>query len=155
MKFAGQDIALDRTMPRMTDGEASQRFLELLVQRHDGEVYGEGVFGGLAETCVDEARRYKWRVCEALERETQRLARGRGARPERSRAPERKQGESSAAPAADAAAGGVRQAQRATIAFRGGETEMTAVRIVPFARSLAQVSLWSPGESRYRMSRRR
>lgn len=79
----------------MTD-DVTEHFLATLVQRHDGEVYGEGVFAGLAETCADEARRYKWRVCEALERETKQLlarelgARGRSALESSDR---RKQGE--------------------------------------------------------------
>jgi hypothetical protein len=53
--------------------EAAERFREILVLRHDGEVYGEATFAGLAEGTSDAEQRYKWRVCETLERETKEL----------------------------------------------------------------------------------
>ena len=41
-----------------------------LLRPHDGEVYGESLFGALATGTTDEDRRHKWRVLARLERET-------------------------------------------------------------------------------------
>ena len=48
-------------------------FIRYLVERHEGEVYGEAVFAALAEHTADAEARYRWRVLEALERETKEL----------------------------------------------------------------------------------
>ena len=41
-----------------------------LLERHQGEVYGESLFGSLAARTSGEERQRKWRVLERLERET-------------------------------------------------------------------------------------
>ena len=62
-------------------------FIQTLVERHAGEVYGEAVFRAMAEHTADAETRWRWRVLEALERETKELlarelaARGRTAEP--------------------------------------------------------------------------
>jgi hypothetical protein len=62
-------------------------FIQYLVARHEGEVYGEAVFHAMAEHTADPEARHRWRVLEALERETKELlarelaARGRSADP--------------------------------------------------------------------------
>src|SRR5512147_930653 len=53
----------------MADDEAS-RFDRYLEERFQGELYGEVMFAILAEAATDVNQRYKWRVLEALERET-------------------------------------------------------------------------------------
>ena len=53
--------------------DAQARFTKLLATRHAGEVSGEAVFAGLANGTEDAGQRHKWRVCEALERETKEL----------------------------------------------------------------------------------
>jgi len=76
--------------------DTSARFQAYLVERHDGEVYGEAIFATMAETSADAAQRYKIRVLEALERETKqviaRALEARGVRVEES-AERWKQGE--------------------------------------------------------------
>lgn len=65
----------------MSDAQA-ERFREYLVERFEGEVFGEAVFAAMAEGKADPDARYKWRVLEALERETKeylaRVLRARG-----------------------------------------------------------------------------
>ncbi len=53
----------------MRDSEADE-FVTYLIERFQGEVYGEAVFVGLAEAEPDPEARWKWRVLETLERET-------------------------------------------------------------------------------------
>jgi hypothetical protein len=48
-------------------------FIQYLVERHEGEVYGEAVFAAMAENTADREGRWRWRVLEALERETKEL----------------------------------------------------------------------------------
>ena len=50
--------------------EKARSFVEYLLERFDGEVYGEAVFAAMADAEPDADSRYKWRVLEALERET-------------------------------------------------------------------------------------
>jgi hypothetical protein len=45
-------------------------FAVYLTERFQGKVYGEAVFAALADAELDPDARYKWRVLEALERET-------------------------------------------------------------------------------------
>src|SRR5262245_11677021 len=45
-------------------------FVTYLIERFQGEVYGEAVFVALAEAEADHEMRWKWRVLETLERET-------------------------------------------------------------------------------------
>ncbi len=64
------------------EADAFERYLE---ERFQGELYGEVMFAVLADAASDAVERYKWRVLEALERETKALlanalrARGRPA----------------------------------------------------------------------------
>jgi hypothetical protein len=61
--------------------ERSAGFVQYLIERFQGEVYGEAVFAALADAELDPEARYKWRVLEALERETKEyLARALGER---------------------------------------------------------------------------
>ena len=46
-----------------------------LIERHQGEVYGETLFRSLAERATDDSRRHKLRVLERLERDTKRRIR--------------------------------------------------------------------------------
>ena len=48
-------------------------FIRYLVERHEGEVYGEAVFQAMAEHTAEPEARWRWRVLEALERETKEL----------------------------------------------------------------------------------
>jgi len=50
--------------------EQTDPFLAYLIERVEGEVYGEAVFAAMADAELDPDARYKWRVLEALERET-------------------------------------------------------------------------------------
>lgn len=50
--------------------EQAESFHAYLVERFEGEVYGEAVFAAMADAEPDADARYKWRVLEALERET-------------------------------------------------------------------------------------
>jgi hypothetical protein len=66
--------------------EKTGDFAVYLTERFQGEVYGEAVFAGMADAETDADARYKWRVLEALERETkeflERALRERGAEAE-------------------------------------------------------------------------
>ncbi len=48
-------------------------FIQYLVERHEGEVYGEAVFKAMAEYTAEPEARWRWQVLEALERETKEL----------------------------------------------------------------------------------
>ncbi len=50
--------------------ERDDGFLKYLEERFQGEVFGEAIFAAMAEAEPDPDARYKWRVLEALERET-------------------------------------------------------------------------------------
>jgi hypothetical protein len=50
----------------------SQECKKYLIERHQGEVYGEALFRSLAERATDDSRRHKLRVLERLERDTKR-----------------------------------------------------------------------------------
>lgn len=50
--------------------EQASGFAKYLIERFQGEVYGEAVFAAMADADPDPEARYKWRVLEALERET-------------------------------------------------------------------------------------
>jgi hypothetical protein len=50
---------------RVSDG-----YPERVLQAYQGEVYGEALFGALAERARDPDARHKWRTLERLERET-------------------------------------------------------------------------------------
>jgi hypothetical protein len=53
----------------MSDEKAGG-FVAYLIERFQGEVYGEAVFAAMANADPNPDSRYKWRVLEALERET-------------------------------------------------------------------------------------
>jgi hypothetical protein len=65
----------------------SDEFVTYLVERFQGEVYGEAVFKAMADAEQDPEARWKWRVLETLERETKEYldaalrARGHEAKP--------------------------------------------------------------------------
>ena len=48
----------------------SDEFVRYLIERFQGEVYGEAVFKAMADAEPDADARWKWRVLETLERET-------------------------------------------------------------------------------------
>ena len=50
--------------------ETAQDYRGYVIERYQGEVYGEALFRALAEQETNEQRREKWRVLEQLERET-------------------------------------------------------------------------------------
>ena len=52
----------------MSDSNAE--FAKYLDERFQGEVFGEAIFAAMADAEPDALARYKWRVLEALERET-------------------------------------------------------------------------------------
>ena len=53
----------------MSDAK-SDSFVTYLIERFQGEVYGEALFQAMAEAEADPETRWKWRVLETLERET-------------------------------------------------------------------------------------
>src|SRR5262245_65449822 len=63
-------------------------FLQYLVERHEGEVYGEAGFQAMAEHTADPEARWRRGVLETLERETKELLarelRARGHAPQES-----------------------------------------------------------------------
>lgn len=63
-------------------------FIQYLVERHEGEVYGEAVFKAMAEHTAEPEARWRWQVLETLERETKELLarelRARGHEPQES-----------------------------------------------------------------------
>ena len=51
-------------------GETAGNFRAYLIERYQGEVYGEALFRALAEREPHAERRRKWRTLQQLERET-------------------------------------------------------------------------------------
>ena len=66
-------VQLDRVAPRrlsFNEGGHCIDYVAYLLERYQGEVYGEALFRTLAQHTADSQARYKWKTLEQLERET-------------------------------------------------------------------------------------